>query len=103
LADKEFTGYFSRAVMLAAVIGLAPVLRWLRVSWRQVLGDVPLSIGWKQVLASFALAVLLIGVMGLLCGALGGVRIKPDADWTHLAKPLLSGVTVGIMEEFLFR
>ncbi len=103
LADKEFPGYFNRAAVLAAVVGLFPLLRLLRVSWRAVLGDVPFATGWKQVLASFALALVLIVGMEVVCGWLGAVRLKPHPGWSAVSKPLLSGFSVAVMEEFLFR
>lgn len=103
LAEKEFPGYFNRAAMLVAVLGLFPLLRLLRVKWGEVLGDVPFSTGWKQVLASFLLALVVITAMEGVCGWLGAMKLKPHPAWGAVAKPLLSGFTVAIMEEFLFR
>jgi membrane protease YdiL (CAAX protease family) len=103
LADHEFPGYFNRAAMLVAVGGLFPLLRLLRVQWSQVLGDVPFSTGWKQVLASFGLALVLIVAMECVCGWLGAMHLKPAPRWTAVSKPLLSGFSVAILEEFLFR
>ena len=103
LADHEFPGYFNRAAMLVAVMGLFPLLRLLRVQWSQVLGDVPLATGWKQVLLSFALALLFILIMGLVCQWTDAAKLKLEPRWTNVAKPLISGVSVAFLEEFLFR
>lgn len=103
LAKKGFPSYFNRAALVVAVIGLVPLLRSLRVGWRQVLGEVPLSTGWKQVLVGFAVAVAFTAIMGFVCGWAGAVRLKATPGWMSLAKPLLSGFTVSFLEEFLFR
>ena len=103
IGDKGFPSYFNRAAMLAAVLGLTPLLRSLRVGWRQVLGDVPLSTGWKQVLVSFFLALVFIVAMGVFCGWANAVKLKLNPAWMGFAKPLVSGFTVAVMEEFLFR
>lgn len=103
LGDKAFPSYFNRAAMLAAVLGLIPLLRSLKVSWKQVLGNVPISTGWKQVAVSFLLALIFIIAMGLVCGAANAVKLKINPAWTSFTKPLLSGFTVALLEEFLFR
>jgi membrane protease YdiL (CAAX protease family) len=103
LGEKTFPSYFNRAALLAAAIGLVPVLRALRVSWRQVLGDVPFTTGWKQMLSSFLFAAVLLVPLALIACWVGAVRLKADPAWVALFKPLLSGWTVAVIEEILFR
>lgn len=103
LGEKAFPGYFNRAALIAAVIGLVPLLKSLRVGWRQVLGDVPFSTGWKQSVSIFFLAAILLVPLGIIGVWLGAVRMKPDPAWTAVIRPLMSGCTVAVMEEFLFR
>jgi membrane protease YdiL (CAAX protease family) len=54
-------------------------------------------------LLSFALALLFILIMGLVCGWVDAVKLKLEPRWTNIAKPLISGVMVSFLEEFLFR
>jgi membrane protease YdiL (CAAX protease family) len=103
LGEKSFPSYFNRAALLAAAIGLVPLLRALRVSWRQVLGDVPFAAGWKQMVSVFLLAAVLLVPLALIGLWSGAVRLKPDPAWVALFKPLLSGWTVAVIEEILFR
>lgn len=103
IGDKHFPSYFNRAALLAALIGLVPLLRSLRVGWKQVIGTVPFSTGWKQFLTIFLLAVLLLIPLEWVAVWLGAVRLRPDPAWFSVLKPLLSGITVAVIEEFLFR
>lgn len=103
VGDKEFPGYFNRAVLLAALMGLWPLLRALDMRWRDVVGDVPLGRGAWEAALGFGTALLVIWLMGVFCLWQEACRIKPDPAWGGVIKPLLSGVTVSVIEEFLFR
>ncbi len=103
LGDKEFPSYFNRAVLLAAVAGLWPLLRGFRMKWSEVAGTVPASTGWRQGLLGFFTALVFIGLMGLVCWWVGACRLKAEPNWTNVLKPLMSGFTVSVIEEFLFR
>jgi membrane protease YdiL (CAAX protease family) len=103
IGDKKFPSYFNRAALLAAVIGLVPVLKALRVEWRQVLGDVPFSTGWKQTASLFLIAAVLLIPLALIGLWIEAVRPKPNPEWLNVLKPLLTGITVAVLEEFLFR
>ena len=85
------------------MIGLVPLLKSLRVTWREVLGDVPFSPGWKQLLVIFVKAAVLLVPLALISLWIGAVRLKPDPAWTSVFKPLATGLTVAVIEEFLFR
>ena len=80
-----------------------PLLSSLRISWREVFGDVPFQAGSRQLLTVLLLAMLLLVPLALISLWLGSVRLKPDPAWTALFKPLLSGCTVAVIEEILFR
>ncbi len=103
LADREFPAYFNRAVLFAAIVGLWPLLRALKMKWREIAGEAPLSRGWSHSLLGFFTALFFIGLMGLFCWWIEACRIRPDANWYNFTKPLTSGLTVSIIEEFLFR
>jgi membrane protease YdiL (CAAX protease family) len=103
IGDKGFPSYFNRAAMLAAVIGLAPILKLLRVSMKEVLGTVPFSLGWQQLLVIFLKAAVLLVPLVLIGIWVGAVRLKPNPAWISVLQPLLTGFTVAVIEEFLFR
>lgn len=107
LSDREFPGYFNRAALLAAVLGLGPLLKALRMNWGEVMGDVPFSRGWSQFVKGFIVALVLLVIMAYACWESGACRIITEArrqpGWLNPLKPLLSGLAVGVIEEFLFR
>ncbi|MEY4482623.1 MAG: hypothetical protein RL693_75 [Verrucomicrobiota bacterium] len=103
LADKEFPSFFNRACLIALVIGLFPLLKSLKMKWGEITGSVRLSSGWKDLVTGFGLAVLLLAGMAALFIWAGVTKLKPDADGWAVGMPLLSGFTVAIMEEFIFR
>jgi hypothetical protein len=103
LESKGFPSYFNRAAMLAALIGLVPLLRSLRLSSREALGSVTAQRGAIQLSLGLGLATLGIVLMGLACWQFGGCKLKGSPAWTALALPLLSGLTVAALEELMFR
>jgi len=103
LSGSEFPGYFNRVAMLAAFVGLVPLLRSLHLRWRELSGGLGAARGGCQLVLGFLVALAGIIVMGLVCFAAHASKLKPDPAWTAIAKPLASGFTVGTLEEMLFR
>ncbi len=103
LAGKEFPSYFNRAALLAALVGIWPLLKALRMDRSAVFGTEPWRQGKWNLLLGFVLATTFLLAMGFSFMQLGAYRLKPDADWAWLAEPLVSAFTVGFLEEFLFR
>lgn len=103
LQDKEFPSYFNRACLLAVIIGLFPLLKSMNMKWGEITGSVRLSSGWKDLVTGFGLAVLLLAGMAVFFIWAGVTKFKPNAYWFAFGMPLLSGFTVAIMEEFIFR
>jgi len=103
LSKSEFPGYFNRAAMLAAFIGLIPMLRSLHMTRRQMTGDLTARQGWPQLGLGFGVALVWIAAMGIVCFAAEACRLKSSPGWGGIAMPLASGFTVAAMEELLFR
>lgn len=103
LAKSEFPAYFNRAAMLAAFGGLIPLLRSLRLTWREMTGGMDARRGWPQLGLGFALALAWIIAMGLFCFVAGASKLKITPNWGAVVMPLVSGLTVATMEELLFR
>lgn len=103
-AEKtELPGYFDRAAMVAALAGLWPLFRMLKIEWRSVVGTVPASTGAKQLSLSFFVAASFLLVMGAVCLWFPACKLEKNPPWLAVGAPLISGFTVALLEEFLFR
>ncbi len=74
MLGKEFPSYFNRfsAALLAALIRAMPfLLKALHMPFREIVGGVPVSRGWRQFAVTFLLALGSVGSAGVdLPGAL---------------------------------
>ena len=102
LRNTEFPGYFDRAALIAALLLLWPLLRLLRVSWREVTGGSKKG-ALREGGISFLLAISLLAAMAFAIIQIGVCKLGRNPDWFSLGKPLMTGLAVGIIEEFLFR
>jgi len=103
LAAFKFQKFFDRAALLAAFALLWPAIRWLRIKGWRDLGLEP-DARWRQHWAvGFAIAGLIVAAMALAYLASGVYRLLPAAPWGKLPVIALSAVTVGFVEEALFR
>ncbi|MBI5687463.1 MAG: CPBP family intramembrane metalloprotease [Verrucomicrobia bacterium] len=101
--DKPWGKFFRRCAMLAAVVGLWPVLQTLGMAtW----GQMGLrSAALPAVVRTVGGWVLAFAAMMLLGGAalFAGDRVWNGLAWSDLLKPVAVGVGVGVFEEFFFR
>ena len=103
-AEKtELPGYFDRAALVAALAGLWPLFRMLKIQWRSVVGSVPAGTGAQQLAVSFFIAALFLLIMGAVCLWFPVCRLEKNPPWLAIGGPLVSGFTVAVLEEFLFR
>ncbi|MEZ0385973.1 MAG: lysostaphin resistance A-like protein [Verrucomicrobium sp.] len=103
LGEKEFPSYFNRAVLLAALVGMPSLLKTLHMPWKEIVGQIPLGRGARQFTGTFVLALLSVGVLAWVCLSFGVSRLKPEPPYTDFVGDLISGLTVGVLEEFMFR
>lgn len=103
LAKSEFPGYFNRAAMLAAFVGLIPLLSSLRLSWSDMTGGLGAGRGVRQLGLGFTVALFWMIVMGAVCFLVGASKLKPSPNWSGVLMPLASGFAVATLEEMLFR
>jgi len=103
LAEFPFQKYFNRAALLSAVALFWPTIRWLRVGgWRE-LGIEP-DPRWRQhLLAGFLIAGIAVAAMAFIYVQLGIYRMRDVIAWHKIAIVALSAITVGVLEEALFR
>lgn len=103
LAETDFAQFFDRAVLVAAVALLWPTIRALRIGSRADLGIEPDSRGWARLAVGFAASFVCMAAFGAIVLQLGVYRLKVEPPWGDLAKVAVSAVTVGVLEEWLFR
>jgi hypothetical protein len=68
-----------------------------------VIGSVPATTGIKQLLVAFAIAGLFLFIMAAVCLWLAVCKLDKNPPWGAIGPPLLSGLSVAVLEEFLFR
>jgi membrane protease YdiL (CAAX protease family) len=104
LGETEFQKFFNRAALVAAIAGVWPAARWLRLGhWRE-LGLEPDPAWRRHLVAGFAAAALVVAVMAIAYISQDIYRWKrSNLPWDSLPKLALSAVVVGLLEEGLFR
>ncbi len=108
LAETDFPRYFNRAMLAAALICMVPLIRWMRVkNWRSTFALEKDAFRMSRLFGGFALAggLLLTMGWGFVLADIFDPRdpAKRDAIPALLGSALLAGVSVGLIEEFLFR
>lgn len=103
-AEKtRLPGYFNRAALIVALAGLWPLFRLLQMTRAEIIGSETATRGIKNALLGLAVATGVIGALIMLFSQLGVCRISNSANWWSITLPLISGLSVACMEEFLFR
>ena len=103
LGGFKFAKFFDRAALIAAVLLLWPLIRSLRVSGWRDLGlapDVRWALHW---IGGFAIAAFAVAIMAFAYVGTGVYRLRPNVEWGRLPLIAISAVTVGFLEEALFR
>ena len=103
LNKLAFTSVYDRAALLVALCGLWPLFKAMQLRRDEVVGVTPFSIGKKQILTGFFMAVLLIILMSVICMNFGVFKMAKMPAWAGFLLPLVSGFSVAFLEEFLFR
>src|SRR4029079_13444759 len=96
-------GYFDRAALIVALVGLWPLFRFLRVTRAEIMGPETWGPGVRRALLGFAVAALVLALMGVLFARIGVCRAADAPVWWNIGPPLVSGIVVACLEEFLFR
>ncbi len=103
LAEFKFQKFFNRAALVAALVLLWPVIRWLRIGgWRE-LGLEPDPRWRRHFVIGFLVAGLAVAAMAFVYVQLGIYRIRDVIAWHKIAVVALSAITAGFLEEALFR
>ncbi len=102
LTESDFKRYFNRAMLLAALIGLVPLLKSLKMR-REDMGMVPNPRSLLHVGFGFASAAGLLLLMGAGYVALGIFDFKFQLGGGAILTVVTSAVAVALLEEFFFR
>ncbi len=103
LAGFDFDSYFHRALLLAAVILLWPLLRALRVRSGRDLELEKNPRAWADLAAGFAIAALPLLCCGAILIALPNYSLRPAFLWQKMPTVIVAASVVPILEELLFR
>ena len=103
LARFDFETYFHRALLIAALILLWPLLRALRIgSWRGLaLERNPRA--WADLAIGFAIAAIPLLCCGLVIIALHIYSLRNAFLWQKMPTVLVAASIVPVLEELLFR
>ena len=103
LQEMPFQRYFNRAFMLAAVLMMWPARVWLGIgSWKE-LGIRKNKHAWADLGVGFAAGFLLLMAMGYTAYLCQVYTYQGDVRWDKIYKSPGTAITVGILEEWLFR
>lgn len=103
LTRFDFESYFHRAVLIAAVLLLWPLIRALRLrSWRE-LGLRRNPRRAADVAIGFAIAAVPLLCCGAILIALHVYSLRPAFLWNKMPTVLVAASVVPILEELLFR
>jgi membrane protease YdiL (CAAX protease family) len=104
LTKTDFERFFHRAVMIAALVLLLPLLRALRIeNFGHDLGLARDRRGWKRLAAGFLLALVSLLVLGAILFFTGIYRLHSYISIGKLAWLPVTALTVSVLEEILFR
>lgn len=104
LRESEFGRYFNRAMLLAALICLIPLLRSLKMKRSDI--GLRKNPSWApHLFGGFVLAGGLLLLMGHVYIEMGlfGLREGKDWSWSKAGKFLQQGMGASVLEEILFR
>ena len=103
LAAYDFESYFHRALLLAAILLLWPLLRSVDVRRARDLGLEPNRYAFADVTVGFLIAAIpLLCCGGVLVGA-GVYSLREHFLWPKMPTVLMASTVVPIIEELLFR
>ena len=112
LERSNFSRYFNRAMLLAAVLMIYPTVRWIRYGLNDTdrfKSSIALKTNpdrWKQLAMGFGLAVVPLLLMGWMYVNVGYYRPRSadDFEWSRvIIKALTAAAGAAVLEELFFR
>jgi membrane protease YdiL (CAAX protease family) len=104
VAKTELQRYFDRAILIAAIALLWPLLKALGIkNFGDDLGLVRDGRGWQRLALGFVVALASVGILGAILLFTGVYRMHSHIALGRLAWLPVTAITVALLEEFLFR
>ena len=103
LAKYDFETFFHRALLVAAVLLLWPLLRVSHVRSLADLGLAPNSRWGRDLCAGIVVSVVPLLLCGLVLIALHVYALRHSFAWPRFGKMLMASITVPFIEEAFFR
>jgi len=103
LHGVPFHRLFDRTTMIAALVLLWPVLRWLRVGSVEELGLAKNCHAVRDVIAGLALALIPLAMLAFAYFGFDIYQLRKAVDWHKIPAVVGAAVAVPIVEEALFR
>ncbi|MBN1959549.1 MAG: CPBP family intramembrane metalloprotease [Deltaproteobacteria bacterium] len=103
LSEFEFHRYFTRAILIAAIVLLWPLLRALQIRRWSDLGLAANPARIRHILLGFLFASLGLGITAAILVVTDRAYMRDAIRYANLPNALLSGVVVAFIEESLFR
>jgi membrane protease YdiL (CAAX protease family) len=103
LKDTDFSRFFARAILLAAVLLGIPVVQWIGI---RRFHDLKIAWAWSrswQLPAGFLLAAIVVALWGWFAMKVGLAEMKLRPPWNLVPNLLLTSISVAVIEELLFR
>jgi membrane protease YdiL (CAAX protease family) len=103
LSRFEFEKFFHRALLIAGILLLWPLLRWLGIrNWRD-LGLMPNRHRWRDLLCGFLLATIPLLCCGALLLLFQTYSLRNSIRWAGIGDVVGASVVVPPVEELFFR
>lgn len=99
----DFTKVSNRAIVIAAIFLLWPLLRSLKIRSLQEVGLRKNPHRWKDYLVAWSTSVLMMLGLGLILLKMGVYRMQDNPPWGELGMIFAAGVLVATLEEWIFR
>ena len=103
LQKSGFHRYFDRAILVAAIALLWPLVKWLRVHSVRELGLQRNPHRWRQFFFGFVIAFVSMAIFAAVLFATDVYHVKSHIDWNALTTIFVGAFVVSIIEEWLFR
>ncbi len=103
LVETPFQRYFNRAILIAAILLLYPMFRWLGIKSFADFGLRKNPYRWQDALAGFAVAFVVVFGMGLVAVAFDVYKPERNFDPSKFFKVIPTMLAVSFLEEGFFR
>ena len=103
LQESDFQRYFHRSILIAAIVLLPAICRWLQLPSAKVLFAQNDPSPVRSLITGFLLAFGVIAALGFALVYFEYWKLKDPLPWHRVQKVLLTALIVPIIEEFFFR